>query len=284
MALIALSFVIALSSQVKADDATSRYLSRLSGQEYADIQAPQGSRTLRWDFSAKKTLTYDYAQEVVSKTEIAERSSGETDQKVSTQGELLVKSQGDGSADFVFNDLKARMEFMVSKDEAPKLMEQAVPQLVVHGIKENGSGGFGESSRDMMLKLIFPLPPKALQVGESVEVPAQFLFKAAGSQLQVKGRSRITLKRYVAIGAHTCAQLDVDTDISELKVPAYVEGKYACSVKASSTYFFDINSRSFVSGATAVLVRSEVDAPQKMQERVKMTMKSDNFIRVTLRE
>ncbi|HJV67153.1 MAG TPA: hypothetical protein VJ550_15580 [Geomonas sp.] len=280
----ALLFAAIFSSSAAAEEASSRFLSRLNGESYPEIQVPQGSQPLRWDFSRKNTLTYDYAQEVVSKTDIADHRPGETDQKIATQGELLVKSQGDGSADFVFNNMKARMEFAVSRDEAPKVMEQSVAPLVVQGIRENGSGPFGDDSQDLMLKLLFPLPPRALKAGETVEVPAQFMFKVMGSQLQVRGRSRITLKRYVTIDKHTCAELDVDTDISDLKVPPYLEGKYACSVKAAAVFFFDINSRFFVSGTSAVLVQSEVETPRKLQEAVKMTMKSDNFIRVTLRQ
>lgn len=277
-------FAAILCSPAGADQASSRFLSRLNGESYPEVQAPQGSQPLRWDFSGKNTLTYDYLQEVVSKTDIAANSPGEADQKVTTQGELLVKSQGDGSADLVFNNMKARMEFGVSGDEAPKVIEQSVAPLVVQGVKENGTGPFGDTSQDMMLKLLFPLPPRALKAGETVEVPAQFMFTVMGSQLQVKGSSRFTLRRYVTIGTRTCAELDVDTVISDLKVPPYLEGKYACSVKAAAVYFFDINSRAFVSGSSAVLVQSEVDTPQKLQERVKMTMKSDNFIRLTLRQ
>lgn len=284
-ALTAFLFTVVLISTAQADTAKSRFLNQLTSETYTEVEAPKGPQTFRWDFSKKAALTYDYAQDVVSKTDMdPENGVGNADQKVSTRGELLIKSQGDGSADFVFKDLKARMEFAVSKDEPPKIMEQSVPPLVVEGVKENGSGPFGDKAQDMMLKLLFPLPPKALKVGETVEVPAQFLFTAMGSQLPVKGRSRITVSRYVSIGSHTCAQLNVDTDISDLRIPPELEGRYSSSVKSSAIFFFDTNSRSFVSGVSAVLFQAEVESSRNMPEKIKLSVTSDNLMRVKLRE
>ncbi len=170
-----------------------------------------------------------------------------------------------------------------------------MPPFVVQGMKEDGTGPFGDSSQDMLLKLIFPLPSKTLKIGESVDVPAQMPFNAMGSQLQVKGRSRITLTRYVLIGNHTCAQLNVDIDISDLKVPSELEGEYLCSTKGSAVFFFDISSRTFVSGSTALLTQFSIDAPMpkmniqgeappNIPARSKIAMKSDNYIRVSLQE
>jgi len=168
--------------------------------------------------------------------------------------------------------------------------------IVVQGMKEDGSGSFGDTSQDMFLKMLFPLPTKALKVGESVDVPAQRPFNVMGSLLQVKGRFRITLRRYVKMGTRTCAQLDIDTDISDLKVPSELKGEYKCSAKGTAVLYFDVANRSFVSGTIALIIQLSVDsprpemkisgedAPDNMPKRSKMSMASDNLVRVTLQE
>ena len=123
----------------------------------------------------------------------------------------------------------------------------------------------------------------------------QVPFNAMGSLLYAQGRSRITLTRYVKIGKRTCAQLDVDTDISKLKVPSELKGEYKCSTKGTSVFYFDVTNRSFVSGAIALIMQFNIDAPMPqmripgedapdMPKRSKMSMTSDNLIRVKLKE
>jgi len=99
----------------------------------------------------------------------------------------------------------------------------------------------------------------------------------------------------VRIGNRTCAQFDVEMDTSDLKVPAELKGEYTCSGKGSAVYFFDVRDRIFVSGTTAFLMQFHVDAPvpkmtikgempKNLPERMKMVMKSDNYIRISLQE
>jgi hypothetical protein len=213
---------------------------------------------------------------------------------MTAKGLLLIKSQGDSTAELVLKDIKTSMKMDVGEDE-PKTMEQKMPPLVVQGMKEDGSGSFGNSSQDMLLKMLFPLPPKPTKVGESVDVPAQMPFNAMGSILQVTGRSRITLNRYVKIGDRPCAQLDVDTDISKIKVPTELKGEYKCSTKGKSVFYFDIANRTFVSGTIAMIMQFSIDAPtpqmnipgedtSDIPKRSKMSMVSDNLIKVKLKE
>ena len=147
----------------------------------------------------------------------------------------------------------------------------------------------------MLLKMLFPLPSKPIKIGESVDVPAQIPFNAMGSLLQVTGHSRITLTQFVKIGGRTCAQLDVDIDISQIEVPTELKGEYKCSSRGASIFFFDIDSRSFVSGTIALIMQFSINTemPQvkisgdnvpDMPRRSKMSMMSDNLIRVKLKE
>jgi len=275
----------------------SRFLKEVEQDKHEETEPPTAVPVFKWDFANKDVHSYTYEQEVRNKTNMGFSMDGRSNdmgQEISGKGVLLVKSQGDGTAELVLKDMTMSMKMDMGKD-APKTMEQKVPAIVVQGMKEDGSGSFGDSSQDMFLKMLFPLPTKPLKVGDSVDVPAQMPFNAMGSVLKVTGRSRITLTRYVKIGKRTCAQLDVDTDISELKVPSELKGEYKCSAKGTSVFYFDVANRSFASGTIAFIMQFSIDAPTPqmkisgedtpdMPKRWKTSMTSDNLIRVKLKE
>lgn len=276
----------------------SQFAKLIAKDKYKKVQPPATAPVFRWDFSKDKVVhTYSYEQQVRNKTDMGGAMGGKSGgigQDISAKGVLLIKSQGNKTAELVLKDMQARMK-MDTGEGKPRTMEQAVPPFVVQGVKEDGSGSFGNSSQDNVLKMLFPLPPKPLKVGDSADVPVEMPFNAMGSVLQVKGRSRITLTRYVRIGKRLCAQLDVDTDISKMKVPEELKGKYKCSTKGTSVFYFDIANRSFVSGSIAMLMQFSIDAPMPqikmsgedtsdMPKRSKMSMTSDNLIRVKLKE
>lgn len=277
---------------------TSRFLAEIDKEKYKKVDPPSAVPIFRWDFSKTKVVhTYAYEQEVRSKTDMGKSfggKSGGMGQEMSAKGVLLVKSQGDSTAELVLKDMKMSMKMDMGEDE-PKTMEQQMPPFVMQGMKEDGSGSLGHSSQDILLKMLFPLPKEDLKVGDSVDVPAQMPFNAMGSMLQVTGRSRITLTQYVKIAGRTCAQLDVDTDISNLKIPTELKGEYKCSNKGTSVFYFDVESRVFVSGTIALLMQFSIDAPMPqmkipgedtsdMPKRSKMSMLSDNLIIVKLKE
>ncbi len=279
-------------------EGVSRFLPEIKKEKYKKVDPPLAAPVFRWDFSNARVLhTYAYEQEVRGETDMGVSSSGKSGamkQNMSAKGVLLVKSQGDSTAELVPKDTKMSAKMDFGKDD-PKTMEQQMPPFVVQGMKEDGSGSFGNSSQDMFLKMLFPLPSKSLKVGESVDVPAQMPFNAMGSVLRVTGRSRITLTQYVRIGQRTCAQLDVDTDISTLKIPTELKGEYECSSKGTSVFYFDVKDRSFVSGTIAFLIQFSIDAPMPqmkisgeeapdMHKRLKMSMVSDNLIKVKLKK
>jgi len=280
---------------------TSRFLKEIETdkEKHRQVEPPTTPPLFRWNFSNKDVHAYAYEQEVRSKAAMSSPPDdriNDMQPELSGRGLLLVKSQGDGTANLVLKDLKMSMKTDFGGNKESDTMEHTAPPLVVQGMKEDGSGSFGESSQEMFLKSLFPLPTKPLKVGESVDVPAQMPFNAMGSVLQVKGRSRITLGRYVKIGNRTCAQLDVDLDVSEMKVPSELKGKYKCSIKGTSVFYFDVANRFFTSGSIALLMQFSIDAPMprwsktseteapEIPKRQKMSMINDNLIRVNLKE
>lgn len=283
--------IISCAKESEKAPTASQFGGEIEKLSFTATDAPAVAPVYRWDFSRENIVhTYDYRQEVMNKSDMG---ISEGQQDMVSQGSLLIKSQGDKTADLVLKDMKVKMTIDHGKGE-PRTMEQQMPPMVVQGMKEDGSGSFADNSQNMFLKMLFPLPPKPIRIGESVDVPAQMPFNAMGSLLMIKGRSRITLTQFVKIENRTCAQLDVDIDISNLKIPEELEGEYWASVKGSSVFYFDVDKNVFVSGTIAVMMQLGIDAPMpkmnipegsnaRLPERNKMSMSSDNLIQVTLK-
>lgn len=278
----------------------SRFLKELKKHDYPETAAPAEAPVFRWDFSGKAVHRYTYEQEMTAKTSMAMISKTPTDmqQAITAKGQLLIKSQGDRTAHLFLKDVRMISKMKLGKGQEKGTMEQKAPPLFLQGMEEDGSAPYGDSSQELLLRILLPLPPKSLKVGESAVVPAQMPFNAMGSRLQVKGRLHITLTKYVKIGERTCAQFDTDIDISKLDVPPEMgeDYKYSCSAKGKSVFFFDIEERCFVLGTIALLMKLGVDAPTPTMnmpgveppadraERSKMSMVTDILTRVTLRE
>ena len=100
---------------------------------------------------------------------------------------------------------------------------------------------------------------------------------------------------YVMIGNRKCAQFNSDIDISNLKLPVELEGEYQCSAKGTSVFYFDVSTRSFISGSIAFNLHMYIDAPapvfelpdedlKDMPKRSKMSSNSFNFIHLDLKK
>ena len=217
--------------------------------------------------------------------------------QVSTQnmegyGKLSLKSEGNNIARLVIEDLTLSMEINSPSINEPKVMKQQSPPMIIQGIKEDGSMKLGDSSQELLLKTLFPLPSTPLKIGESVTVPSQMPFNAMGSLLYATGNSTIKLVDYVQINGRTCAKLKTEINIANLNVPEEMEGTYKCQVKGSSIFYFNIEERYFMSGRVAMLISMRVEAPiPKMEfsqetnkgsipETITMVMDSDNFLSV----
>lgn len=67
-------------------------------------------------------------------------------QEMGAKGVLLIKSQGDKTAELVLKDMIMSIK-MDMGEGYPTTMEQQVPPFVVQGMKEDGSGSFGTVPR-----------------------------------------------------------------------------------------------------------------------------------------
>lgn len=270
--------------------AESKYLGEVGVKLYREAEAPQEAPLLRWDFSKPVIHAYDYTQKMAATMDfdMGDGKSPEANTDI-TAGTLLIKSKGNRAATLVMKDMKATSKMRPGEEK----QTMKFPAVVVQGVKENGSMKTGSSSEGLLLRFMFPLPPKPLRVGESVAVPASIPFYAMGSVLSVEGVFTITLMKYVTIDGRRCARLDTSIDVSELDVSEDLVGTYKCSVKGRSVSYFDIERRCFVSTELALMMGMETETPPpkteteggqppaESSEDTRTMMQMDTLIRVT---
>lgn len=277
------------SAEEAGTTAISKFADQIGKLEFKEVEAPSDLPVFRWDFSKRDVeYSFNYTQRVSSTTDFGATKGGPRDQDMTSEGLLLVKSKGDGTADIVLKD----MEMTIGAGGANP-MTQKMPPSVMQGMKEDSTGISGSGSVDSLLKILFPLPPKDLKVGETVAIPAEMPFNAMGSRLMVTGESKMTLTRFVDIEDRVCARFDVVTEISKLDVPDELEGTYKCSTSGTSVLYFDIGERTVVSGEVALITHFKIDAPMPgfpdgeerpahIPKRTSMSMGSDNLIKIEL--
>jgi hypothetical protein len=270
----------------------SRFLGELKKIKHPAAEAPAGAQTLRWDFSNKAVHTYDYDQRVIAVSFMPPFMQSEMTQEITGRGLMEFRSRGDGIADAVIRDVRARMT-MKTEGKRPETTENVMPPTNIPGVKEDGTCGQVNPEQDQLIPMLLPLPAAPLEVGRSSDVPAEMPFNANGRVLPARGHHRITLTGYRTVRGTKCARLDVDTDISQLEIPPDMDGQYQFSVKGSSVLFFDPEKRRFVSATVAMYMQIRMKASPKLNATGKksqslpmtmyMSMKSDNLIRIDLK-
>lgn len=253
-------------------------------------EAPQDAVLLRWDFAKPQTMAFDYTQTVKNTSEMGGQSG--ITQNLESAGTLLMKSEGDKTARMVLKDIKAQMQAAVPGKSAIAPTSVNLPVQVVSGIQENGSISGGNSQQELLVRLLFPLPPGPIKQGETAEIPVKFPFNMMGSPLDATGLLRTKLVRFVKVGGRLCAQLETVVDVGKLEVPPEVEAKAQFEVKGKTFTLFDLEAHRFVAASQALMLafRSDIPLPKidfrekgpavSMPKVMRMVTDSDNLINI----
>jgi len=268
----------------------STFLDRIDEATYPAAPAPPEAPLLRWDFSDDALHAFDYYQEVVMQVQMMMMDENAENRMVG-EGTVLLQSAGDRTAMFVMKDMNLQMTSSVDGQNQTLPPMPETPPVRMPGVTEDGRMPGAESSAELLVRFLFPLPDKPLDVGQSADVPMSMPMGTTGGVLPVTGRMRITLDGYVTIDGQTCARLVTDTDISTIDVPKGMEGTYLFALKGKGVLYFDLDRRSFVSGTLALMMSMRVATPipEAMRELagdsdvpdvMRMIADSDNLIRL----
>ena len=234
-----------------------------------------------WDFSKKRKFIYSFSQTVNGENKMDKDRPAEKTYMTGV-GHLNLRVKENNLADLSLTDVEMNM-IMFNEDGTPRdTMTQKAPTNVVQDMKPDGS--FGDSNTDILFDMLFPLPNKKLEKGDSDEVPMQMPFNANGSRLFSKGQNTLTFTGYEEIEGRNCAVLKGEIDISKLDVPDELKGEYECSTTGNATYYFDLENGFYVGADIQMVMDVMMDSESENEEDfgMYMKMKSNNVYKIRL--
>lgn len=237
----------------------------------------------QWDFNKQRKFIYSFSQTVNGENQMDKDRAAEKTNMTGI-GYLNVRVKENNLADLSLTDIDMQM-IMYNEDGTPRdTMTQKAPTNVVQDMKPDGS--FGDSNTDILFDMIFPLPNKSLEKGESDEIPMQMPFNANGSRLFSKGQNTLTFTGYEELEGRNCAVLKGVIDISKLDVPEELKGEYECSTTGNATYYFDLENGFYVGADIQMVMDVMMDSETENEDDfgMFMKMKSDNVYKIRLEE
>tara|TARA_B100000674_G_C37837410_1_gene913573 strand:- start:453 stop:1277 length:825 start_codon:yes stop_codon:yes gene_type:complete len=241
---------------------------------------PNGTQ-FQWDFGKQRTFIYSFSQTVNGENQMGkDRPADKT--YMTGIGHLNVRVKENNLADLSLTDIEMKMVRYDQEGTPKDTMTQKVPANVVQEMKPNGS--FDDSNKDILFKMLFPLPNKDLEKGDSDEITMQMPFNANGSRLFSKGQNTLTFKGYKEIEGRNCVVLKGEIDISNLDVPEELKGEYECSTLGNATYYFDLENRYYVGADIKMVMNVMMDSETENEDDfgMFMKMKSDNIFKIRL--
>ena len=259
-----------------------KYADELLSEVHRSVDGPEKAFEFRMDFGQPTEIEYRFHQKQSMNNSF---SSGAMESE--SVAVLVLKSEGDRTARVIIRDQELSMTIN-GEEEEPSSISRKAPTVVVPGLNENGRFTSPSGGTDPMIRMLFPLPEEPLGPGGSFQSPIELPFNAMGSLLWARGDSTIRFTGYVNLRGHLGARLDVTTKVQDLEIPDEIDGNYSFEVAALGTYYFDLESRTFESGAMAIRMKMNVQVPATSMpqftdddspEDLEMSMDLDGLIR-----
>lgn len=235
----------------------------------------------QWDFSKQRKFIYSFSQTVNSENKMNKDRPAEKTYMTGA-GHLNVRVKENNLADLSLTDIEMQMIMYNEEGIIRDTITQKASPNVGQDMKPDGR--FGDSNTDFLFTMLFPLPNKNLDKGESDKIPMQMPFNANGSRLFAKGQNTLTFKGYKEIGGRKCVLLEGVIDISQLDIPEELKGKYGCSTTGNATYYFDLDNGYYVGADIKIILDVMMDTETEDEDSLGMymKMKSDNVYKIRL--
>lgn len=235
----------------------------------------------QWDFSKQRKFIYSFSQTVNGENKMDKDRPAEKTYMTGI-GHLNVRVKENNLADLSLTGIEMQI-IIFNEDGTPRdTMTQKAPVNVVQDMKPDGS--FSDSNVDILFDMLFPLPNKDLEKGDSDEIPMKMPFNVNGSRLYSKGQNTLTFKGFKEIEGRNCAVLKGIINVSKLDVPEELKGDYECSSTGNATYYFDLENGYYVGADIQMVMDVMMDSETENEEGfgMFMKMKSDNVFKIRL--
>ncbi len=270
-----------------ASELTSKYASRLVESDYPAAPAPPSPPTFALDFSTVHTYRYFYEQ-LLENHIITPENDREASFTSSSYGDLMVYSEPDHTAQLRFEKLRAQSTKTI--DGKPLKTNEKFPATWIGNLDQAGGIYEAVPGQAPLMALLFPIPSKALGVGESVETPVELDLPVLDTTYAAKGVRRITCTGYVTVVRRVCAKLEQTLELSAVDDDTHQR----VTAFGRSVSFFAPSEGRFVRSAAVITLNMTDPAPPVMAGTGGKTPKTslppkkrvsaDDFVKIVLAE
>ncbi len=270
-----------------ASDLTSKYASQLDASDYPAAPAPSSPPTFALDFSTVHTYRYFYEQ-MLENHIITPENNSESSFTSSSYGDLMVYSEPDHTAQLRFE--KIRMQSTKTINGKPLNASEKLPPTWIGNLNQAGDIYEAVPGQGPLMALLFPIPSKALAVGESVETPVELDLPVMGTTYAAKGVRRITCTGYVTVVRRVCAKLEQTIELSAVDDDTHQR----VAAFGRSVSFFALSEGRFARSAAVITLNMTDPAPSVMAGTGGKTPKTslppkkrvsaDDFVKIVLAE
>ncbi len=257
----------------------SKYASMVNEAEYPPASAPASAPTFKLDFSKVYTHRYYFQHSL-------ENHVGASAFYSSSSGILAVYAEPDQTAQVRLEGL--RIQTTTPVNGKPKIDNQKAPPTWIGNM--NQAGGFDEAvpGQRPVMDVLFPVPSKALAVGESVDFPIVLDLPVMGSVYTASGVRHITCLGYVTVGKRVCAKLEQIITVSVVDEDTHRR----VDAKGATVAYFSLPEGRFVRSAGTMTMHMSESRPAAVSvDHDKTPVKppapfvtSDNFVKMVLTE
>jgi|GEM_PF-1193115 len=227
----------------------------------------EGPQLLRWDFSEASTRSYDFEQRSSSYSVMAMlmpdgSPMADTSQyKTVSTADLRVIADGQGKASIALEAMLMRAyQYDPVSGVLMDSMKEEMDPISIQGLNETGKPDSADEQTQQLFDYLFPLPVDELSVGETEERGLEVPFNTLGSVLPVGGTVKTTFAEVVQHQGRTCARLETTLLLDQADVPQDIPGEYLFKREGTSTFYFDLEKREFVSGEVSITSTVIMDA------------------------
>jgi len=228
----------------------------------------EGPQLMRWDFSEASTRSYVFEQRSESFSVMAMMMpdgggpmADTSHYKTISTADLRVISTGGGTANMTLEGMLMRAyQYHPVTGVLMDSMTEEMDPLTVENLAETGKPDSADQQTQQLFDYLFPLPVDQLSVGETEERGLEVPFNTLGSVLPVGGTVKTTFTEITRHQNRTCARLDTQLLLDQVDLPHDMPGEYLFKREGSSTFYFDLEKREFVSGEVSITSTVIMDA------------------------
>ncbi|MBI1192174.1 MAG: hypothetical protein GC205_03220 [Bacteroidetes bacterium] len=227
----------------------------------------EGPQLMRWDFAEASTRSYQFEQRSASYSVMAMMMPDGTPMADTSQyktvstADLRVISAGGGSANMTLEGMLMRAyQYDPQTGVLLDSMTEEMDPITVENLKETGKPDSTDEQNQQLFDYLFPLPVDQLSVGETEERGLEVPFNTLGSVLPVGGTVKTTFTEITQHQNRTCARLDTELLLDQVDLPQDMPGEYLFKRSGTSTFYFDLEKREFVSGEVSITSTVIMDA------------------------